>query len=69
MIITIRVKTNAKEQKIEKMNDDEYKVYVKSPPKEGEANQELIKLLEKHFKQDVRIIRGLKNKKKVIELS
>lgn len=69
MIITIRVKTNADEKKVKEMENGEYKVYVKSAPKNGEANQELIKLLENYFNKDVKIIRGIKNRKKVIELS
>ncbi len=45
-----------------------YKVYLKKPAKDNKANIELIKLLSKYFKSQIRIIKGLKNRKKVIEI-
>jgi len=46
-------------------------VKVKEPPREGRANQALIKLLAEHFgvpKSQVRILSGFRNRNKVVEI-
>lgn len=65
--IKVVVKTNSKENKIEKI-DDYFKVYLKARPVEGEANLELVKFLSKYFKKRARIISGLRSKEKLINL-
>ena len=62
----IRVKPNSKKQEIKEENNHLI-VYLKSQPEKGKANQELIKLLKKHFKRDVKIKSGFKSKDKIIE--
>lgn len=51
-----------------KISDNEYKVYLKKPAEDGKANIELLKMLKKHFKVDVKIVRGLKNRNKIVEI-
>lgn len=66
MKISIVVKTNAKENKV-----DLPKIFVKEPAKEGKANEAVIKLLAEYFnvsKLRVSIVLGLKSKKKIIEI-
>lgn len=48
--------------------DGVMKVHLRSPPEDNKANLELIKEFEKLFGKPVRIISGLKSKKKKIEL-
>ena len=48
--------------------DGKIKVYLKSPAEENKANLEIVKEFEKLFGKPVRIIAGLKSKKKKIEL-
>jgi uncharacterized protein len=67
MRITVKVKTNSKKQEIIQ-EDNSYKVFLKSQPIEGKANEELIKLLSKHFKKKVKIVSGLRGKEKIVEL-
>ena len=67
MLIKVRVKTKSQERKIV-LEDNIYKVYVKSFPEKGKANQELIKILSKEFKKKATIIKGLKSRDKVISL-
>lgn len=46
-------------------------VKVRQPPKEGRANQAVIKLLAQHFgvsQSKVRILSGLRSRNKVIEV-
>jgi len=67
MKIKVKVKPNSKEQSIEK-KEDYYLVKLKSVAKDNKANLELFKVLKKHFKTEVKIVRGLRGKNKVIEL-
>ncbi|MEH1875385.1 DUF167 domain-containing protein [Nostoc sp.] len=67
----IKVKPNSKQQKIEEQLDGSLIVYLKSPPVDGKANEELIKLLAKKFdvaKSDIRIKSGLSSRQKLIEI-
>lgn len=68
MKIKVFVKTNSKKQKIQKTGEDTYNIYLKSLPIENKANIELIKLLKKQFKKEVKIISGKTNNKKIIEV-
>lgn len=46
-------------------------VHLKSPPVDGKANEELIKILAKKFnvtKSDIRIKSGLSSRQKLIEI-
>jgi hypothetical protein len=67
----VKVKPNSKQQKIEEQSDGSLTVYLKSPPVDGKANEELIKLLAKKFdvsKSDIRIKAGLSSRQKMIEI-
>ncbi|GAX37735.1 DUF167 domain-containing protein [Nodularia sp. NIES-3585] len=67
----VKVKPNSKEQKIEEQNDGSWTIKLKSPPVDGKANEELIKLLAKKFnvpKAHVRIKSGLSSRQKLIEI-
>lgn len=44
-------------------------VKVKAPAKDNKANIAVIKLLSKHFGKDVRIVSGLRSKKKIVDIS
>ncbi len=77
MIIRVKVKTNSREQGIEKISPELfseegceglYFVKLKSPPNEGKANLELIKLLTKYFGKRVKIKSGFTSRMKVIEV-
>jgi len=67
MRIKIKVKANSGRQEIIKDNE-EYRIYLKSPPENNKANIELIQLLKRYFGKPVRIISGFTSRKKVIEL-
>ena len=70
MKIQVKVKPNSKTEEISQKGDS-FIVKVKEPPKEGKANQAVINLLAEHFsvpKSQVRILSGLKNRNKVIEV-
>lgn len=71
MKITVKVKTNAREESIEKVTDREYAVSVKKSPVEGKANIAVIKVLAKYFHipaNRVRVATGHAGKNKIIEI-
>ena len=70
MKIQVKVKANSKTEEISQ-EGDKLVVKVKEPPKEGRANQAVIKLLAEHFEvsqSQVRILSGFKSKNKTIEV-
>ncbi len=71
MILNVKVKPNSRESKIEKINDVDYIVFVKNPPKDGKANEEVVKLLAKHFNVSYKQISVKKpsSRKKIIEIN
>ena len=70
MKINIKVKPNSKKQMIQTDIDGKIqKVFLKKPAKNNKANNELEKLLSKHFKTKVKIIKGRTSKNKTIEIS
>ena len=67
----VKVKPNAKQQKIEELADGSLNAHLKSPPLDGKANEELIKLLAKNFdvpKSSIRIKSGATSRQKLIEI-
>ncbi len=71
MNIDIKVITNAKKREITALGSSVLKVKLTSLPRDGRANEELIEYLSECFrvrKSDIKIIRGEKEKKKVITL-
>jgi uncharacterized protein (TIGR00251 family) len=66
--ISVTVKTNARESRVEKIGDDEYVVMVTEPPRRGKANAALLKLLSRHFEGQARIVSGVTSRKKIIEI-
>jgi len=77
MLIKIKVKTNAEEETVEKIPKELfsekgfegiYYVKLKKSPESGAANIELLKLLKKYFKKEVKIKSGFTSKIKIIEV-
>ncbi|WP_413199453.1 DUF167 domain-containing protein [Nostoc piscinale] len=67
----VKVKPNSKQQKVEEQADGSLTVYLKSPPIDGKANEELIKVLADKFdvpKSYVSIKSGLSSRQKLIEI-
>jgi len=67
MKIQIKVKPGSSKQEIRREGEI-YVVSLKSKPIEGKANVELLKVLKKEFGNNVKIIKGLTSKNKVIEI-
>jgi uncharacterized protein (TIGR00251 family) len=71
MKISIQVKPNAKENKVEKMGHHQFLVKVKAPPKEKKANKEVIETLAKYFDlppSRLSIVAGLRSRQKIVNI-
>jgi uncharacterized protein len=69
--LSVRLKPNAKREKVEADEGGGLRVWVNAPPVEGRANAALIKLLSETLdipKSYLSIKRGLGSKNKIIEV-
>lgn len=72
MKIFVKAKTRAKKQKVEKVSDDTFIVYVTAPPEKGRANSEIIEALARYFgiaKSNIKIVSGHTSQTKLIQIS
>ena len=68
--ISIKVKAGSREEKV-LPSPKGWVISVKSPAKEGKANEAIINVIAKHFsvsKSRVRIKSGLRSKNKIVEI-
>lgn len=71
MRISVKVKPNSKERKLDKIGENSFLVYVKSPPFENRANIELLETISEHFnvpKSRISIISGHHSRNKILEI-
>ncbi|MGC8538042.1 MAG: DUF167 domain-containing protein [Candidatus Micrarchaeia archaeon] len=71
MRIIIRVIPNSKSNKIERLEDDTYKIRVTAKPERGKANEAVISLLSAYFnvkRNEISIISGASSRDKVVEI-
>lgn len=64
----IKVHSGSSVDKICKISDSEYEVWIKERPIEGKANKYLEKELKKYFKKECKIISGLKSNYKMVNI-
>ncbi len=71
MLVSVKVKPNSKRPRIEEDAAGALTVYLKSPPVEGKANEELIATMAGRYgvpKSRVRIKSGAGSRTKLIEI-
>jgi uncharacterized protein (TIGR00251 family) len=71
MKIFVKAKPLAKEEKIKKVDEINFIVWVKEPPKDGKANRAIIKVLASYFKvapSEISLVSGFSSKLKVFEI-
>ena len=71
MKISVRVKPNAKQEKIEKVNEGQFLIRVKEKPQEGKANKAVIKVLSEYFEvpqSRIVLLKGQSSKEKIFEI-
>jgi len=71
MRINVGVKPNSKEEKIEKIDDANFSIWVKELPIEDRANKAVLRVLADYFgiaQINIRIISGYTSRNKIIEI-
>ena len=71
MKINVKAKPSAKEEKVEKIDEQNYIVSVKEPPIKGKANEAIKNALAVYFKTGssrVKIVSGYSSRNKIIEI-
>ena len=71
MRISVRAKTNAKKESVEKLSDKEFIVFVKEPPVDGRANWAICRIVADYFgisPSRVNVISGQSAKNKIVEI-
>ena len=68
MKISVKVKPQAKEDRVEKIGLNDYIIWVKAKAIEGKANQAVVKILSEYFdiaKSKVVLIKGKRSRDKI----
>lgn len=71
MKIKVKVHPNSKIRRVEKINNDEFEIYVKSPAIENKANIETIDAMSEFLgiqRSKIQIIHGLRFRNKILEV-
>ena len=70
MKIFVKVKTQAFEDRLEKVDDSNYLAFVKARPIDNKANLTLVKLFAKEFNVSAKdvVIKNPTSRKKIIEI-
>ena len=71
MRITVHARPRAQQEKVEKIDAENYKVFVKEPPVQGRANQAILQALAKYFKvpkSNVRLVVGHTSRIKIVDV-
>ncbi len=70
--IFVKVKSNAKENKVDKIDDINFRIFVKEPPVRGRANAAVIKMIAQYFNlpsAKIQIVSGFNSRQKIIEIT
>jgi len=71
MKINVRAKPSSREEKVEKIDEQNYVVSVKEPPVKGKANEAIRNALAVYFKTgsaNVKIVTGFSSRNKIVEI-
>ena len=71
MKIFVKAKPSSREEKVEKIDENNYVVSVTEPPEKGKANDAIRNALAVYFKtgsSQVKIVSGYSSRNKIIEI-
>ena len=71
MKIFVKARPAAKEERVEKIDEKNFKVSVKEPPLQGRANFAITKVLADYFNvpsYEVKLVSGFSSKQKIFEI-
>ena len=69
--VFVKAKPRSKEERVEKIDDTHFVVFVKEPPVQGRANRAIIKALAAYFNVPawrVSIVSGHTSRQKILEI-
>lgn len=72
MKVFVKAKPNAKKERVEKISENSFAVFVKEPPVGGAANRAIARVLAEHFgvaPSRVRLVSGFAARQKVFKIS
>lgn len=72
MKISVKVISRAKQEKIFKLDNGSYKIWVSTPREKGRANERVIEILAEYFgkpKSQIAIRRGQTSQNKILEIT
>ena len=72
MKISVKVKASAKQNKVDKINDNQFLVWVKQAPVKGKANEAVRRKLAGYFglsKSCIQLVKGQTAKQKVFVIT
>ncbi|MCM8762774.1 MAG: DUF167 domain-containing protein [Candidatus Omnitrophica bacterium] len=71
MRISVKVRPNAKQQRVEQIAQNSFLVWVKEKPVEGKANQAVVRILAQYFgipQSSVNLLKGQNSKQKLFDI-
>ena len=71
MLLNVKVIPRASKNEVKEESTGQYKIYLTAVPADGKANDALIEILARHFyiaKQQIKIVRGLKSRHKMVQI-
>lgn len=69
MYLKIKAIPDSKQEKIEQIKDDEYRIWIKAPAERGLANERVLELVRELFPaKRVRLVSGHTNPSKIISV-
>lgn len=71
MKIFVKAKPRSKEERVERIDDTHFVVFVKKPPIQGKANQAIVRVLAEYFgvsASSVKLASGFSSKEKIFTL-
>lgn len=71
MLINVKAKTRAKNEDVEKVDENNFVVSIKEPPEKGKANFAIERALAQYFKTpiyNVKLVSGFSSRNKIFEI-
>lgn len=69
--IKVKVHANSRQERLVRISDEEYEVWLSKPAIEGKANIQLISILAGYFnvpKSGISIVKGHKSNRKIVSI-
>jgi uncharacterized protein (TIGR00251 family) len=69
MYLKLKVVPDAKQEKLEKLKDDEYRIWVKAPAENNKANTRVLEIMREEFPGTrIRLVSGHTSPSKIVSI-